>query len=237
MLGGFICCPPVEGERGTTPLYWIGGWASDLQCWDGLLRERFPDFDLRFVDAHSVLGDGSRLEHLLAAASAGSCVAGWSLGGLLLEDLLRRGRIPPEMPVLTVCPFLDFCDPAGPWGTLVVRRMMRRLFGDAAGTLSDFAERMGLEGDLRRAWFRQAAEMGEETLAEGLSALLDRRFPQPWASHPRRLFAISPDDPVSPPCATPPGESRTMPPGSGHIPFLRHPQAFAEVLAELRDGA
>src|ERR1035437_5209140 len=156
---------------GPVPLYRIGGWASDLQCWDRRLCVSFPEFDLRFVDAHSILSGESRLEHLLAVAPPGSCVAGWSLGNLLLEKLLRQGRIPPEMPVLSICPFLDFCDPVGPWKPLVLRRMVRRLFGVAAGVLSDFADRMGLEDDLCAAWFHQALELGEENLAEGLTVL------------------------------------------------------------------
>jgi pimeloyl-ACP methyl ester carboxylesterase len=220
-------------ERGRVPLYWIGGWASDLQCWDGLLNLSYPEFDIRFVDAHSVLSGESRLEHLLAVAPPGSCVAGWSLGGLLLENLLRQGRVPPEMPVLSICPFLDFCDPAGPWKPLVLRRMVRRLFGDAAGTLSDFGDRMGLEGDERAGWFQQAMELGEERLADGLETLQSLRLEGPWASHPRRLFVVSPDDPVSPPCEVPREVRRTMPAGSGHVPFLRHPDAFRSVLLEL----
>lgn len=225
--------PIVDGGNGGIPLYWIGGWASDLQCWDGLLRGFYPEFDLRFVDAHSVLGDGSRLERLLSTATAGSCVVGWSLGGLLLESLLRQDRVPPEMPALTVCPFLDFCSADGPWRPLVLQRMMRRVFGDAAGTLSDFADRMGLDGLVREAWFRQAVELGEESLAEGLSTLRDLRLAPPWADHPQRLFAVSPDDPVSPPSATPPALTRILPAGSGHVPFLRHPEPFREILLEL----
>ena len=223
----------MDGGTGGIPLYWIGGWASDLQCWDGLLGGFYPEFDLRFVDAHSVLGESSRLEHMLSEASAGSCVAGWSLGGLLLESLVREGRVPPEMPVLTVCPFLDFCSDDGPWRPLVLQRMMRRIFGDAAGTLSDFGDRMGLEGLVREAWFQQALELGEESLAEGLSKLRSHRLAAPWAHHPRRLFAVTPDDPVSPPCETPLAATRILPAGSGHIPFLRHPDAFREILLEL----
>lgn len=220
-------------ERGRVPLYWIGGWASDLQCWDGLLGASYPEFDIRFVDAHSILSGESRLEHLLAMAPPGSCVAGWSLGGLMLENLLRQGRVPPEMPVLSVCPFLDFCSPSGPWKPLVLRRMVRRIFGDAAGVLSDFGDRLGLEGDLRAGWFRQALELGEENLAEGLGLLQTLRLEGPWAPHPRRLFAVSPDDPVSPACEVPAEVRREMPAGSGHLPFLRHPEAFRSVLLEL----
>jgi len=226
----------VEHDDGTIPLYWIGGWASDLQCWDGLLRESFPEFDLRFIDAHSVLGEGDRLEHLLSLAPVGTCVAGWSLGSLLLERIVREGGVPPEMPVLSVCPFLDFCDPTGPWKPLVLRRMTRRLFGDAAGVLSDFADLLGLEGDVRRGWFQQGLALGEESLADGLSALESIRFQAPWAEHPRRLFAVSPDDPVSPGCEVPASLRRTLPIGSGHVPFLNRPQALRKILLELSGG-
>jgi hypothetical protein len=226
-----------KGGGGDVPLYWIGGWASDLQCWGGLFKELYPGFDLRFLDVHTVLEGDARLERMLSSAPPGACVAGWSLGSLILERLLREGRIRPEIPVLSICPFLDFCDPAGPWRPQVLHRMVRRIFGDAAGVLSDFGDRLGLEGAERSAWFRQALELGEESLAEGLTLLQDLRFEQPWASHPVRLFAISPDDPVSPDCEVPGNSRRDLPMGSGHIPFLRRPEAFRTILMELAGRA
>lgn len=219
------------GEK--IPLYWIGGWASDLQCWDGLLRETLPEFDIHFLDAHNFLGSGHRLEHLLSVAPAGSCLAGWSLGSLLVERLLREERVPLEMPVANICPFLDFCTPEGPWKPLVLRRMTRRIFGEAHAVLADFAANMGLDGLVAESWFRQAVEMGEENLAEGLSALETIRFSEPWHPHPRRLFVVSPDDRIAPPCPTPADCTRLMPAGSGHVPFLRHPAAFQDALLEL----
>jgi pimeloyl-ACP methyl ester carboxylesterase len=222
-----------QNAGATTPLYWIGGWASDLQCWDGLLRESLPEFDLRFLDVHNFLDATERLEHLLAVAPAGTCLAGWSMGSLVVERLLREGRVPLEMPVVNICPFLDFCDPTGPWKPLVLRRMIRRIFGDASGTLSDFASLMGIEGRIREGWLRQALEMREETLAEGLVALEATKFDAPWHEHPRRLFVVSPDDKVSPACPTPDSVTRTMPAGAGHVPFLTHSEAFREALLEL----
>jgi pimeloyl-ACP methyl ester carboxylesterase len=226
--------PIVEkGGGGDVPLYWIGGWASDLQCWGELLQAHCPGFDLRFVDAHTVLQGDARMERMLSSAPPGACVVGWSLGSLILERLLRQGRIPPELPVLSICPFLDFCDPTGPWKPQILRRMVRRIFGDAAGVLSDFADRLGLEGEERSVWFRQALELGEESLAEGLTLLQNLRFDMPWASHPLRLFAIGPDDPVSPKCEVPRDSRRDLPMGSGHVPFLRHPEAMRKILLEL----
>lgn len=218
---------------GRTPLYWIGGWASDLQCWDGLLRETLPDFDILFLDVHNFVDSTRRLEHLLAVAPAGTCLAGWSLGSLVVERLLREERVPLEMPVVNICPFLDFCAPEGPWKPLVLRRMVRRLFGDAPGVLSDFATNMGLDGLVKDSWMRQALEMREEVLADGLSALETTRFEAPWAEHPHRLFVVSPDDRIAPPCTTPAAHTRRMPEGSGHVPFLNHPDRFHDVLREL----
>jgi len=226
--------PNVEmGGVADIPLYWIGGWASDLQCWEGLLRAHYPGFDLRFVDSHTVLQGDARLERMLFSAPAGACVVGWSLGSLIVERLLREGRIPLELPVLSICPFLDFCDPGGPWNPRILGRMVRRIFGDAAGVLSDFGDRLGLEGEERSRWLRQGMELGEERLAEGLTLLQTLRFERPWATHPMRLFAVSPDDPVSPACEVPPESRRDLPAGSGHIPFLRHPEAIRAILLEL----
>lgn len=209
---------------------WIGGWASDLQCWDRLLLDSLPGFDPRFVDAHSVLEGTDRIERLLAGALPGTILVGWSLGGLLVERLVRDGKVPPAMPVALVCSFLDFCDPRGPWNPLVLRRMEKRIHQDASGTLMDFADRLGLSGEERRAWTLQAMELGERSLAEGLRTLHDLRLPGPWAPHPRRIWVESPDDPVAPPSGAPPESVRWMPSGSGHVPFLRHPVEFLEAL-------
>lgn len=219
--------------RGRTPLYWIGGWASDLQCWDGLLRETLPEFDILYLDVHNFLDSTQRLEHLLSVAPAGTCLAGWSMGSLVVERLLREERVPLEMPVVSICPFLDFCTPNGPWKPMVLRRMVRRLFGDAPGVLSDFATNMGLEGLVKESWMRQALEMREDVLADGLSALEATKYAAPWANHPRRLFVVSPDDRIAPPCSTPEADTRVMPIGSGHVPFLNHPDCFHEILREL----
>ncbi|MBK8802011.1 MAG: hypothetical protein IPN71_08130 [Fibrobacteres bacterium] len=222
-----------QAQGGAPPLIWIGGWASDLQCWDGLLASLYPGFDHRFIDAHAVLDSGARLRRLVEDAGSGTCVVGWSLGGLLLEGLLREGLVPPTCAVLTVCPFLDFCTGDGPWKPLVLRRMMRRIQTDPLGTLEDFGTLMGLAGLQRKAWLEQAMELGEESLVRGLEILERTRWEAPWASHPRRLWAFSPDDPVSPPCDTPLPQTRRCPELSGHIPFLRHPAAFGAILDEL----
>jgi pimeloyl-ACP methyl ester carboxylesterase len=155
------------------------------------------------------------------------------MGSLVVERLLREQRVPLEMAVVNICPFLDFCDPEGPWRPLVLRRMVRRIFGDAPGVLSDFATNMGLEGRVKESWMRQALEMREEVLADGLSALETTKFATPWADHPRRLFVVSPDDRIAPPCSTPEADTRHMPAGSGHVPFLNHPEPFHEILREL----
>lgn len=225
---------PVNQVPGATPpLLWIGGWASDLHCWDGLLGSSFPQFEHRFIDAHSVLDSDARLARLLEDPAPGTCLVGWSLGALLVEGLVRAGRVAPEIPVLSVCPFLDFCAEDGPWRPLVLRRMIRRVQTDPLGTLEDFGTRMGLEGLVRSAWLAQAMELGEESLARGLDTLLATRWAAPWADHPKRLWVVSPDDRVSPPCPTPPDRTRYSPEGSGHVPFLRHPEAFSGILREL----
>lgn len=155
------------------------------------------------------------------------------MGSLVVERLLREGRVPLEMPVVSICPFLDFCSIDGPWKPMVLRRMVKRLFGDASGVLSEFAVNIGLEGRMKEAWIRQALEMPEDVLADGLLALEKTKFVAPWHDHPRRLFVVSPDDRISPKCPTPAEATRIMPMGSGHAPFLNRPEAFREALLEL----
>jgi hypothetical protein len=111
--------------------------------------------------------------------------------------------------------------------------MIKRIFGDAPGLLSDFAMNMGLDGLMKESWMRQALEMQEEVLADGLSALEAMKFTGPWSDHPRRLFVVSPDDQIAPSCPTPDAHTRHMPIGSGHVPFLRHPAPFHDILREL----
>jgi len=220
----------VTKER---PIIWIGGWASDLHCWQDTLEPALSGFLPRYVSAHSVLETSGRLESLLAQAADGTVLAGWSLGSLLVERLLREGRVPPEMPVVRICPFLDFCDPEGPWKPLVLRRMIRRLFGDAHAVLEDFGDLAGIpRGPLRRVWMDQATQLGEESLADGLTVLSELRFSAPWTPW-RGGFLVSPDDAVSPTTATPLERTRLMPTGSGHVPFLSHPEEFCQALHEL----
>lgn len=214
-------------------IIWVGGWASDLACWENVLRPLLDGFHLRFLSAHAFLRGTAPLEAVLESAPPGTVLAGWSLGSLLVEDLLRSGGVPTEMPVVRVCPFLDFCDPSGPWRPLVLRRMARRLNGDAHGVLEDFADLAGIpSGPLRRAWFDQASAIGEFDLAEGLAALENLRHPAPWADAPGG-FLVSADDAVSPPCTTPEACTIVLPEGSGHVPFLNQPEAFVPALREL----
>lgn len=215
------------------PIIWIGGWASDVHCWEDTLEAALSGFRPRYVSAHTILGGVDRLQGLLDASGPGTVLAGWSLGGLLVERLLRDGRVPSGMPVVRICPFLDFCAPGGPWKPRVLHRMCHRLFGDAHGVLEDFADLAGIPaGPLRRVWLDQASQLGEENLAEGLELLGELRLSGPWAEAPGG-FIVSPDDAVSPPTPTPPEATRVMPRGSAHVPFLAHPQAFQQALQEL----
>lgn len=197
------------------------------------MREALEGFRPRFLSAHAFLRGTASLGGMLAAEPEGTILAGWSLGALLVEDLLRTGLVPSAMPVVRVCPFLDFCDPAGRWRPLVLRRMARRMRGDAHGVLEEFAALADIpEGPLFREWIAQAAAIGEEGLVEGLAALEAMRFPAPWADAPGG-FLVSPDDGVVPPCPTPDSCTVLLPEGTGHVPFLRRPEAFNLALREL----
>lgn len=219
------------------PLYWVGGWASDLDAWGDELDARFPEYSLRFLCAHNFLASGDRVQDLLEAAPPDAALAGWSLGALLVEKWLTEGRVPKTMPVVSICPFLDFCAPDGPWAPRVLRAMTRRLFGDAQGVLTDFATRCGLEaGPRHELWMRQATALGEASLADGLQALADLRLER-WADHPRRRFLVAPDDRVSPPTPTPEALTELLPEGSGHVPFLNRPEAFDAALRAFLEEA
>lgn len=212
---------------------WIGGWASDAHCWEDALRPALDGFRPRFVSAHALLRGRARLGSMLESLPSGAVLAGWSLGALLVEDLLRGGLVPAGVDVVRICPFLDFCDPAGPWRSLVLRRMVRRIHGDAPGVLDEFAELAGIPaGPLRRAWMDQAVALGEDELVEGLEVLGSLRFSAPWADAPGG-FLVSPDDAVAPPPRSPEACTRVLPDGSGHVPFLIHPEAFSLALREL----
>lgn len=213
----------------------MGGWASDVACWarTDALHQALEGFQPRFLSVHAFLRGSASLGAVLEAASPNTVLAGWSLGALLVEDLLRLGLVPEDMAVVRICPFLDFCDPEGPWRPMVLRRMARRIHGDAHGTLEDFAELAGIpEGPLRRSWFDQAGGLGEESLIEGLAALETMRFPAPWVDAPGG-FILGSDDAVRPPCPTPETRTVVLPEGSGHVPFLRSPEAFSLALREL----
>lgn len=214
-------------------IIWIGGWASDVSCWEEAMARALSGYRPRYLSAHAFLRGTAPLGAMLEAAPKGTILIGWSLGALLVEDLLRSSLVPPGMHVVRVCPFLDFCDSSGPWRPLVLRRMARRLNGDAHGVLDDFADRALIPiGESRLSWMEQATEMGEESLSEGLGVLETLRFPGPWTQAPGG-FIVSVDDAVSPPCDTPETSTIVLPEGSGHVPFLNHPEAFSAALREL----
>ncbi|MCB9495406.1 MAG: alpha/beta hydrolase [Fibrobacteria bacterium] len=215
------------------PLIWIGGWASDLQSWENHLGEALEGFSPRFISAHVLLEGAGRLRTLLDSLSGDAVLAGWSLGALLVERMLREGMVPEGMPVVRICPFLDFCSPAGTWTTRHLRLMAHRLYGDPHGVLEDFANLAGIPaGPLRQLWLDHATALGEDNLVDGLQLLGSLRLESPWVARPGG-FIVSPDDRVSPKASFPEESTEWMPPGSGHVPFLVHGEAFNLALHRL----
>jgi hypothetical protein len=156
-------------------IYWLGGWASSLECWEPMLREQFPEFEHSFPDTH-VLLDRSPMELGLHPSwkERGDVVAAWSMGSLLAHQWIDRGLWPVDLPLLSLCPVFRFLRPEG-FGQPVLLRMEKKLGVDHDAVLRDFWRRMPKAGEIPEiwgeSWIQGTRNYSDETLIHGLEFL------------------------------------------------------------------
>lgn len=213
---------------------WIGGWASGLACWRRELEALYPGPSHRFLDAHDVLVDRGRLRREAAALPAGSAIAGWSLGSLLMHLDLQDGGF-PEVRFLSLSPVFDFCGEGAPWSRAALARMIRKLPRARGEVLEDFWTLVKggsqVSRDAAEAWRRQADVYSLDALVAGLEALGSLAAdPAALETRPGIAFVASGRDPLAPPPrGRVAGAAWSFYPG-GHLPFLDFPDIVRPLL-------
>ncbi|OGP71191.1 MAG: hypothetical protein A2Z73_01950 [Deltaproteobacteria bacterium RBG_13_60_28] len=188
------------------------------------------------------------LEGYLQNYSLPDCLlVGWSLGGmLLLEVLAKKGSPPGGLALVGVPPV--FCSrPDHPWGQppAAVRAMRRALKGDPPKVLQDFAGSCLSPGE--EAFKDEVAPLftgaDGSDLTAGLDYLLNRDLRPLLSGLPAPPTIIQGDRDRIVPAEQArflherlPGSSLRLLPGAGHLPFWTQAGRFNEILEEMIVG-
>jgi len=235
---------------GKPVVVWLGGWVSSLACWEPQLREAFPGFEHRFVDAHAVLDAVAPPQTLVGTADASGVrpiVAAWSLGSLRAHRWIAAGRWPEDVPLLSLCPVFRFVPPgsAGAFGESILLRMEQKLGAERETVLRDFWRRMpgaaAMPPEWEAAWLAGTRRYDDASVLSALQYLrLETAEVENLVSVPARWELIAGrQDRLAPTAgwidalpAHAPHARAVMHPG-GHIPFWECPELIAEALRRL----
>jgi pimeloyl-[acyl-carrier protein] methyl ester esterase len=175
-----------------------------------------------------------------------SILVGWSLGGMLLLEVLATSGSPAPAGLVLVGGAASFrARPDYPHGQppAAVRALRRGLMGDPARVLAQFAGSClapGEEAFQDEVLDLCAAPPHPENLAPGLDYLLQRDLRGCLAHIPPGAVLIQGEQDAIVPAAQArflaeqlPGARLHLLPGAGHVPFVTQAVAFNEVLAEM----
>ncbi len=224
-------------------LIFLHGWGADGSIW----RKQIQAFQERFeVQAPTISAwDPAWLEAYLQKFSLADCLlVGWSLGGmLLLEVLAGQSAAVGGLVLAGVAPV--FCSQAGhPWGQppAAVRAMRRALKNSPAKVLQDFAGNCLAPGE--EAFHGEIAALftggNAADLAQGLDYLLNQDLRPLMARLPASPVIIQGDlDRIVPPeqgrflHEQLPGSRLHLLQGAGHLPFWTEAERFNGILEEV----
>lgn len=220
---------------------WIGGWASSVEVWSGRIEAAYPDWSHAYVAVEEVqdLDPEALTEFVKSRSGSEAVTVAWSLGSQLALQAWNARVWPESMPLVAVCPVVEFCAEQGPWKPMVLNRMIRALGRDREDVLEDFRKLMwdGMPADLAEAWRNEAAKIADDALVRGLELLRDGAHGAIRAGHGLVLVEAGRDR-VSPPLGAVLDdgelalhEVREL--GTGHVPFLEDVTGFRRILSEL----
>jgi pimeloyl-[acyl-carrier protein] methyl ester esterase len=227
-------------------IIFLHGWGADGSAW----QKQAQAFQARFeVHAPAISAwDPAWLEAYLQKFSLADCLlVGWSLGGmLLLEVLARRPRAVGGLVLAGVAPV--FCSRAvHPWGQppAAVRAMRRVLKNNPKQVLQDFAGSCLAPGE--EAFQGEIAALfpggNGADLANGLDYLLNQDLRPLLAGLTGSPVIIQGDrDRIVPPEQARflherlPGSSLHLLPAAGHLPFWTQEARFNEILENIMGG-
>lgn len=224
---------------------WIGGWASSVEVWESRITQVFPGRKHAYLAVETLMDlEPDALGRTLATPEEGppDVVLAWSLGSHLALRTWNAGAWPEGLPLVAVCPVVEFCAEAGPWKPMVLNRMIRALGRDRETVLEDFRRLMWPEmpEDLAASWRAGAARIEEAALVRGLELLRDGSL---GAIRPGEgLYLVEGrSDGVSPRLGREmapelfAGRSHSLL-DSGHVPFLQDPEGFGAILSKCLPG-
>jgi len=212
-------------------------WQRQVAAWGGQLKVLAPTI-LRW--------EPGWLSSYLQGLPLKECVLlGWSLGGMLLLEVLAGLKAAPAGLVLVGVAAVFSQRSDYPWGqqAKVVRGMRRALKDDPQGVLTRFADRCLAPGEKAfraeaRGYFQPGTSV--ENLASGLDYLLHQDLRPHLRGIPGRPVIVQGDQDavVSWPQARflherIPGSRLCLLPGAGHLPFLTQAAAFNEILEDI----
>jgi pimeloyl-[acyl-carrier protein] methyl ester esterase len=224
----------------------LHGWGADGSSW----RKQADAFQppLQVMAPAIRRWDPAWLADYLQKFELGACLlAGWSLGGMLLLEVLGRERLRPGgVALVGVAPV--FCARGDhPWGQppAAVRAMRRALQDDPRGVLDDFAR--SCLGPAEETFREEVISLfpggSSPDLAAGLDYLLNRdlRALLPNLTVPSVIIQGDRDR-ITPPAQARflqehlPGSRLHLFPGAGHLPFWTQAGKFNAILEEMAGG-
>lgn len=224
-------------------IIFLHGWGADPSIWQkqasafrGQLQVETPTIPA---------WDPAWLAAYLPKFSLPDCLlVGWSLGGmLLLEVLAKHPAAVGGLVLVGAAPV--FCSrPDHPWGqpAAALRAMRRALKSQPQQVLQDFAGSCLSPGE--EAFQEEVVPLFQETnishLAAGLDYLLTRDLRGLLPDLPVAVSIIQGEqDRIVPPeqarflCSRLPGSNLRLLPGAGHLPFWTREEVFNKILHEM----
>lgn len=224
-------------------LIFLHGWGADGSIW----QKQVQAFQNRLqVQAPDIpVWDPAWLGAYLQKFSLpDSLLVGWSLGGMLLLEVLSRQPTTVGGLVLVGVPPVFCSRPDLPWGqpSAAVRAMRRALKSDPRKMLQDFAKSCLSPGE--ESFQEEITPVfpggNGANLAAGLDYLLRQDLRPLLANLPAAATIIQGEhDRIVPPEQARflhehlPGSSLRLLPGAGHLPFMTQAEVFNKILEEI----
>ncbi|MEW6659422.1 MAG: alpha/beta fold hydrolase [Thermodesulfobacteriota bacterium] len=224
----------------------LHGWGANGSVW-ARQAQAFQD-RVQVLNPHIPVWDPAWLGDYLHNFSLPDCLlVGWSLGGMLLLEVLARQTASPGGLVLAGAPAVFCSRPDHPWGQppAAVRAMRLGLKSDSRKVLRDFAGNCLSPGET--AFQDEVAPLftaaNRANLAAGLDYLWGRDLRPLLVKLKAPATIIQGDqDRIVPPGQARflqerlPASSLRLLPGAGHLPFWTQGETFNRILKEMIEG-